>query len=87
MCVSCHQAEPLKRLGIQRHVSTPSVTLAGVLQHESLGICAETCRIDRTVIGAIETRLTAYVGDSPVGDAVIVNLLVEDTLNRDREGE
>ena len=87
MCVGCHQADPLSRLSLQFYVGTPTITLAGVLQHEGRRVCTETNGIDRTAVNTVETRETAYAGDSPVGDEVIVNLLVEDTLYGQSEGE
>ena len=87
MGVGCHQVQPLEGLCSQRYVSTPTVTLAGVLEHEGLRTSTESCGEDRTVVDAIEARETANRRNGPVADAVVVDLLVEDTLDSSREGE
>ena len=87
MRVGSHKAQPFNRLGIQRDVSRPSITLAGVLQDKCLRSCTESCRINRTVIYAIVAGKSTHAGNTPVGDAVVMDFLVEDTFHGNGERE
>ena len=97
MCVGCHQAHPLERLRIQRHVGCESVALAGILQHvgirhtNHLAVCSGIGQlivlIDGTTVSTVQTGIATHVAQAPVGNAHSVDGLVEDTLNSNRERE
>jgi len=85
--VSSHEVDPLGWLGVQLEAGRPTITLAGVLQHEGLGVGAIAGRIDRTVVHTVEAGETTYVRNRPVADAYVVDGLVEDTLGSDAHWE
>ena len=93
MSIGCHQADPLSRLCIEGGVECPTVTLRGIVEYESIGqslavgIGILEVLIEGTVVSTVQTGKAAYVLDAPVGDTNSIDSLVEDGLNRCREGE